>query len=383
MIDSITLHQGRTDAKPEDAGFDSTALQRLNDHYASLIGKQTVQGASYLLARHGKIFAHTSMGKLTFKEDSPDLLPNSIRNTYSITKFITAVAIIQLIERGQLYLMQPVSSILPPFDTSLHRSITVFQLLTHTSGLRPDPGFNFEPYQLPWFEWGYREVKKKNPEMDWLQIILTGPLVAEPGTEWHYSTACYAVLGEIISRVSGKPYHTYIQDEIMAPLGMNRSFFLTPEQFKEEVSVTGPWEMKGLEKTEFNPDEPPKAGNGMYSTTEDLWRLGQMMLNGGSLDGVKILSKRSVELMTRNHLSGIRMTGWGADERDHRFGLGLGLDDFDLCTPGTYNHEGYGQSGLYIDPVEQIVFAYIAPTQKGYTHESVVIPKAIVWSGIL
>ena len=167
-------------------------------------------------------------------------------------------------------------------------------------------------------------------------------------------------LGEIISRISTMPYHLYIQNEILSPLRMEHSFFLVPPAWRDEVCVTGSWEDKGLLITEFDPEEPPKAGNGMYSTLPDLLRFGQMLLSGGTLDGVTILSKRSVEMMTQNHLSGVRMQGWGNDEENYRFGLGFSLDDFDLCTPGTFNHEGYGHSGLYVDPVEQLVFAFLS-----------------------
>ncbi|MCD9020801.1 serine hydrolase domain-containing protein [Cohnella silvisoli] len=383
MMETITLHQGRTEAKPEEVGFNPTALQRLNDHYASLIGKKTIQGASFVLARYGKVFAHTSMGNLTHKEDSSDLLPGSIRKTYSITKIVTAVAIMQLIERGLIYLHQPVSSVLKQFDNPMHREITIFHLLTHTSGLRADPGSYLEPHHLPWFEWAYHERKKIDPSTDWIQLILTGPVMAPPGKEWHYSTATYAILGEIIARVSGSPYHLYIEKEILAPLDMEQSFFLVPPGWRDEVCVTGPWEEKGVSVAEVDPNEPPKGGNGLYSTLADLMRFGQMLLSGGTLDGVTVLSKRAVEMMTQNQLSGVRMQGWGSDEKDFRHGLGFALDDFDLCSPGTFNHEGFGHCGLYVDPAEQLVFAFLVPSTRGFTTESVVIPKAIVWSGLL
>ncbi|TFE29430.1 serine hydrolase domain-containing protein [Cohnella luojiensis] len=382
MMETIALHQGRTQANPDEVGFDSDVLRRLNGHYESLIGKETIQGASYALSRYGKVFAHTAMGKLTHNENSPDLLPGSIRKTYSITKMVTAVAIMQLCERGAIYLHQPISSLLKQFDTPMHRNITIFHLLTHTSGLRADPGYYFEPHQLPWFEWAYRERKKIDPASDWIQLLLTGPVMAEPGKEWHYSTAGYAILGEIIARVSGTAYHQYIEKEILSPLGMEHSFFHVPPEWRDETCVTGPWEEKRLSAAEFDSDEPPKAGNGLYSTLADLLRLGQMMLQGGTLDGVHIISARAVEMMTRNHLTGVRMQGWGSDEPDFRFGLGLSIDDFDLCSPGTFSHEGFGHSGLYVDPAEQLVFAFFVPSKRGYTAESVQVPKAIVWSGL-
>ncbi len=135
-----------------------------------------------------KFFAHTAMGKLTHKEESLDLLPGSIRKTYSITKIITTAAIMQLIERGLIFLHQPVSSILKPFDTPMHREITIFHLLTHTSGLRAGSRILCKPHQLPWFEWMIRERKKNDPATEWIQVILAGPVFEAQGKEWHYST---------------------------------------------------------------------------------------------------------------------------------------------------------------------------------------------------
>ncbi|BBH21770.1 serine hydrolase [Paenibacillus baekrokdamisoli] len=383
MMETITLHHGRTEVTPEEVGFDSASLERLNDHYRSLIESKIIQGASYVLSRHGKVFAHAAMGQLTHKEESLDLLPDSIRKTYSITKIMTASAIMQLIERGFIYLHQPVSSILKQFDTPMHRDITIFHLLTHTSGLRADPGYYFEPNPLPWFEWAYHERKKMDPTTDWIQIILAGPVMAAPGREWHYSTAGYAVLGEIITRIAETPYHQYVQDEILLPLGMEHSFFIVPPAWREDVCITSSREENGLLVTELDANSPPRAGNGMYSTLSDLLRFGQMLLGGGTLDGEVILSRRGVELLTQNHLTNVRMQGWGNDEDNFRFGLGFSLEDFDLCTPGTFNHEGFGHCGLYVDPVEQMVFAFLVPSTRGYTTESVLVPKAIVWSGLL
>lgn len=373
-------HQGPVDVRPEDAGYDPAVLDRLNDHYVRLVKDGTIQGASYLLARDGQVFAHASIGKLTFHPGSPDLLPDSIRRTYSVTKLVTAVAILRLIDQGKLILNQAVAEILPEFDTPMHREIRVFHLLTHTSGLYPDPGIWFEPYPMPWFE---RAVQQYQGRLPWLRVVLSGPLAAEPGTEWLYSTAGYAVLGEIISRLAGKPYHRYIEEEIAAPLGMARTFFYVPESLRDEVCVTRLHEERQMREDRYDPAMPPPAGGGMYSTLRDLGRFGHMLLNGGELDGVRILSKRAAELLATNHLHGVPMRCWGADEPDFKYGLGASLDDFDLCSPGTFGHEGYGRCGLYVDPVERLVFVYFAPNPNDYTPETVEKPKAIVWSGLL
>lgn len=391
MQHTVSIHEGWTDARPEDVGFDSQALRRLDDHYADLIDKGTIQGASYLLARKGKVFAHRAAGKL--REDSgndgnaaasPSLAPDSIRKVYSITKAFTAVAIHQLIDRGQLFLMQSVSSVLPEMNTDKHKAITIFHLLTHTSGLRGDPGFYTEPYGLPWFEWAVRELKEQGRDIGWIRAVLSGPLQNMPGKEWIYSTSAYALLGEVIARVSGKPFDQYIHDEILAPLGMDRTFFDVPAALHDEVCCTNDWEKDNLYKPrERAEDAPPRAGNGLFSTLEDLWRFGQMMLNGGEFGGKRIVSKRAVELQTSNHLHGVPYKGWGNHYPDYKFGLGWSLEHYDLCSKGTFSHEGFGHCGLFVDPAEELVFVFMVPSQKGYTNESVAVPRAIAWSGLL
>lgn len=384
MQQTIGVHEGWTDAKPEDVGYDAEAIKRLDDHYADLINQKTIQGASYMLSRRGKVIAHRALGKLRSSESSPELQTDSIRKVYSITKAITAVAIHQLIDRGQLFLNQQVSSILPEFDTNKHREITIFHLLTHTSGLRGDPGFFNEPNTQPWFEWAVRELKKQGNDIGWVKAILSGPLQNVPGKEWIYSTSCYAILGEIITKVSGKHYEQYIHDEILTPLGMTHSFFRVPESLTDKVCCTSDWEEETLTRpVEAKEGMPPKAGNGMYSTLDDLWKFGQMMLGGGEWAGSRILSKRAVELQTSNHLNGVEHNGWGSKQKDYKYGLGWSLEHFDLCSRGTFSHEGFGHCGLFVDPVEDLVFVFMVPSAKGYTNESVVTPRALVWSGIL
>ncbi|OBR65510.1 hypothetical protein A7K91_10700 [Paenibacillus oryzae] len=379
-----STHEGKTDGLAEELGYDNRALDVLQAHYEALIADGTLQGASYLIARKGKVIARRALGRLNHQENSPELMPDSIRKAYSITKAFTAVAIGQLIDRGLLHLHQSAASILPEMDTSKHREITIFHLLTHTSGLRGDPGFHNEPYPLPWFERIIREYCNDQQGISWIQTILAGPLQTMPGKEWIYSTSGYALLGAIISKVTGKPYETYIREEILEPLGMERSFFAVPEALWGEVCVTQEWDREALQFS-IKPREeaPPRSGNGLYSSLDDLWKFGQMMLNGGHLDGKRILSPRAVELLTSNHMKGIAHNGWGNELANYSFGLGWSLEHYDLCSQGTFSHEGFGHSGLYIDPAEELVFVFFVPSFKGFTNESVLMPRAIVWSGLL
>ncbi|AOZ94421.1 serine hydrolase domain-containing protein [Paenibacillus crassostreae] len=384
MQQTLSVHKGKVDVTPDEVGYDPAMLNRLDDHYSRLIGKGTIQAAGYILSRHGQIFAHRTLGKLRPTEDSPDLEPDSIRKTYSITKAFTSVAIHQLMDRGQIFLDQQVSSIIPEFDTDKHRSITIAQLLTHTSGLNGDPGFFQEPFALPWYEWAVREIKKSGHDISWVRAVLSGPLQNMPGKEWIYSTAGFALLGEIIAKVSGIAYEQYIADEILTPLGMSKSGFTVDVTQHEQLCYVNSWELESITPVEtIDRERPPKAGNGLYSTLEELCTFGRMMLGGGEWNGTRILSRRAVELQTSNQLNGVLFNGWGERSKDTKYGLGWSLNHDDICSKGTYSHEGFGHSGLYIDPVEDLVFAFFVPGLKGYTNESVVIPRAIVWSGLL
>ncbi|WP_240041216.1 serine hydrolase domain-containing protein [Paenibacillus ginsengarvi] len=369
-------HDGRTDAAPEEVGYDPERLQALDTHLTGLIRDNKLQCAGYLLSRDGRIFAHRTTGKLTHLENSPDLKPDSIRKTYSVTKFFTAVAIMQLIEEGKLYLEQAVSTLLPQFDTPLHKGITVFQLLTHTSGVYPDPGAFLEPYPTAWFE-GLRGYD------DWITAVLSGPLPFKPGEQYAYSSASFAILGEVVSRASGIPYERYVIERIAEPLGMTRTFFEVPDHLHGEVCVTGDWQVHECTSREDRTGKPPRAGNGLFSTLEDMWRLGQMMLNGGTFGGARLLSRKTVEAMTRNQLSGVKTSVWGSNTPDYSFGLGLSLAAPTIETPGTYGHEGFGRSGVKVDPAERFVAVFIVPTGIQWAPLSVIGTRAVMWSGLL
>jgi CubicO group peptidase (beta-lactamase class C family) len=386
MQETLTRYYGLTHVDPKEEGFDPAHFDRLDGHYTKLIENGMIQAAGYVVARNGRIIANRTMGKLTHKDESPDLQPDSLRKVYSVTKVFTAVAILQLIDDGKVFLNQPISDFIPEFNNDIHRRITLFHLLTHTSGLRGDPGINFEPYTIPWYEWWNSERGKKGRREgeNWIHPILAGPRSREPGEEWIYNTAGYAVLGEVITRVSGLYYEDYILERITRPLGMDRTFFDVPQVLREKTCYTNEWEEKFLfQPQERNQtDDPPRAGNGLFSTLTDLWKFGEMMLNGGTFEGHRVLSRRAVELLTDNHLIGVRNQCWGGASKDYKFGLGWSLDDYDLGSPGTFSHEGHGHCGLYVDPVERLIFVFLVPSKRGYLEESVIMPRAIVWSGV-
>jgi len=386
MTATVAIHEGRTDAAPEQVGLDSKRLHLLDRHFAALIAGGKLQGASYLVARNGQIALQKSMGKLTCKADSKDLLTDSVRKIYSITKIVTATAVMQLAEEGKLFLQQPVAEIIKAFDTNLHRGITIWHLLTHTAGIYGDGGQNGEPYSLPHYGWWAYEKKKNGgtlEEGEWARLLLSGPVRAKPGEEWTYNSAGFDVLAEIVSVVSGQPFEAYVQERLLGPLGMERSGFQVPEHLKQEACYTNDWQEKEIFDPHDRAGGPPPGGGGMYASLEDLWKFGQAMLDGGSFGGAQILGRRTIAMMTTNQLKNVRTSSWGPASKLVRHGLGFALYRDDLCTPGTYGHEGYGRCGLYIDPAEQLVFVYFVPTEHEWVPESLINPRAIVWSSII
>ncbi|MCC3377473.1 serine hydrolase [Cohnella sp. REN36] len=421
---------------PQEAGFRPEALAALDEHFRKLIADRRMQCGSYLLAREGRIFAEAAFGSRTFRagsasgsesvavaesssgtDSSPaadleaaprsrlgpasedDLLrTDSIRRIASITKLFVAVGIFQLIEQGKLNLRQPVSHWIEEFKHPKYAGIRIWHLLTHTSGIWPDPGYYTEPY--PFGSWDVRFAFEPDTEgpfavkdeeealrlrkSAWIRAMLSGSPGGEPGREWRYSSIGYSVLGEIISRASGMPFETYILRHITEPLGMSRTFFEVPEALHGEVCVTNDWDERRLTDLRDRTFDPPRAGGGLHSTLGDLFKFGQMLLDNGVYGGTRILSRKSVERMTRDHLAGQDVFGfcWGGRVPAMKHGLGPGLTgDDEWYSPGSYGHEGAGRSKLLIDPIRRAVVVYFVPSNLDWVPESLLMTNNLIGAG--
>jgi len=381
-MSEIKLHCGKTELQPEASGYNPEKIQQLDSHLSGFISSGKLQCASYMLSRNGKPFACKSMGKLTYHDDSSDFMPDSIRFIASVTKMFTAIAVMKQVEEGKLRLDQPVASILKEFDTDLHRTITIRHLLTHTSGLCADTGYFNEPYPSGW--WHLLENKNSDDEnYNWIQAILSGPVQAKPGEKWNYSSSCFMILGEIVTRLAALDCEKYIIEKIVRPLGMKDTFFDVPQEHHHRVCYTNKWNENNLKSKEDRSGHPPRTSGGMYSTLADLSILGHMMLNYGEYNGVRILGRKTVEAMIQKQLSGVPAFHWGDMHDDMPMGLGLTIKWTDLMSKGTFGHEGAGRCGLYIDPTEGFVVSEFEPTNIEWLPESVVGTNAIIWSGLL
>jgi CubicO group peptidase (beta-lactamase class C family) len=377
---------GKVPYTPEESGYESLYIDRLNEFIMRMIDDKIVQGGSYHFIRHGKLFANNAIGSLDCRTPEKPLLPDSIMRIASITKDFTAVAVFQLAEQGYLNINEPAAQYLPEFDTSVHKKITVYNLLTHTSGLLPDWGAFNIPYENDW------ETHLERFDGNWIKAMLTQPPHCEPNTQWAYSSRGFCFLGEIVSRISGKPFEEFVIENIVKPLGMKDTFYDLPEGFIDRVvvNVEGdvPWTKEERARENSVWAKLPRAGWGLYSTLSDLNIFSQMMNNNGIYKGARIIGRKSVENIIHPHLNGqnLRNYCWGADEL-HDCGLGFEVMNnkpFNQMTTGTYGHEGAGVSWSYVDPKEDFIASMFLPYYKGQFN---IIPihrtKYVIWSGLV
>lgn len=379
----------------EDAGYRADRIHHLNEYYQKLINDKKLQCASYAMVHNGKFFAGYGMGKLHYSEaDERACEHNSIKRIASVTKLFTAVAIMKLVEDGSIAIRQQVREILKEFDTDMHKTIEIQHLLNHTSGIAPDGGAYFEPYGTHWGNLIY----KKEPEYNWIQAVLSGVVRRKPGEEWSYSSSGYSILGEIIHRVTGVKAEEWIENNIIKPLGMVDSGFDVPKEKWDRVIAVQDWEdlykreehsaaqKKEMEESDIQEVYIPRTGGGLFSTPYDLTIFGQMLAGYGTYNGIRILSRKTIEKMVRDCSNGVRNYCWGAPGEEKHYGLGpdlYGLNQFATVSPETYGHEGAGRTGLYIDPTENFVVAYFVPTEIGWVPESIINASDIIWSGIV
>jgi CubicO group peptidase (beta-lactamase class C family) len=394
--------QGKTDCKPGEVDYNEQRLEALNRHLQGLIDDGEIQCATYCISRRGRVFAHGAIGKKSFrKEDSAPVQPDSVRYIASVTKTFAAVAIMKLVEDGVTRLDIPVGEILPQFNTPPYNGVTLFQLLTHTSGMHADSGCFENKYQTNYWDMidrAYRLHKKEDGEFDWITAALStigSGFRVKPGTEWAYCSFGFVILGEVIGKLTGIHAHKYIEENICKPLGMkDTTFNITPDMARRYI-VTDEEQEKFINKIINGAYEPqwigeklniPSTGGGLDGTSYDLVRFGNMMLSGGTLDGARILGRKAVEKMTTLSIHNKPNYCWGANEADRGYGVGFDMRNGPAFTfsHNTFMHEGSGACSLYIDPKEELTAAWIVPFAKeGWFARALFNVQNVIWSGLL
>jgi CubicO group peptidase (beta-lactamase class C family) len=361
-------------ASPEQVGLSSERLDRIGAIMEAHVDGGRIAGAVGLVARRGQVAYFESWG-LRDMGRGDSMETDAIFRIYSMTKPITSVAVMMLFEEGLFFLSDPVGRYLPelrgldvalPPDsvsgeriTGQTRPITIRDLLRHTSGL--SYGFFSNTY----VDSLYREAGVLSRDSTLAQMVstLAGlPLLYEPGTRWHYSVST-DVLARLVEVVSGMPLDQFFNERILDPLGMHDTEFYVDESRRDRLAHMYWHDRDGnlmagdstgyLRKPSFL-----SGGGGLTSTASDYARFAQMLLNGGELDGVRLLGTKTVEPMTANHLDD--------SQRIASFGFGLGVSvRRELGAGGTQGSLGeYGWGGLagttfWVDPEEELIGVFM------------------------
>ena len=387
---AFTWAAGLPSASPEDLGFSSERLARIAPVIQGEIDKGQYPGAVMLVARKGKVIYFESVGQLDPANGKP-MGKDAIFRLYSMTKAYTSVAAMMLMEEGKLRLTDPVSKYLPalaklevsvpvidPYtgatkyvNVPTDRDVNIQDLLRHTSGIvygqyTSHPKVK-ELYAKEGVDW------KDVTPAEQIERLAKVPLAHQPGTTFEYSLSV-DVLGRVIEAITGMTLGQFLQERIFAPLAMTDSAFIVPPEKRDRLAQ--PFAVDRATDKPINlldvtvAQKNDAGGAGSVGTTMDYARFLQMLLNGGELDGVRLLSPTTVAYMTADHLGDAKFSGSTTLPAGTGFGLGFAVRKetglFEVTgTKGEYFWGGAAGTGFYVDPTEEIVVVWMTQGQPG------------------
>ena len=361
-IATLAFGQGLPMVVPEGVGVSAERLERIRPVMQDYVDKGHLPGFLTVVARHGKIVHFETIGMRDVENKKP-VEPDTIFRIYSMSKPITSVAVMMLYEEGRFQLGTPVSKFIPEFENmkvynedqteilDAKKKITIKHLLMHTAGLT--------------YGWGNKPVDARYKEANIFErgTMLTDmvkklgdiPLVHEPGERWTYGVST-DVLGYLVEVVSGMPFDQFLRNRLFEPLGMIDTGFSVPPEKVDRFAALYRHNRREGQKKRVGEDAPlandelsffPSGGGGLVSTAADYMRFSQMLLNGGELDGVRILGKKTVELMRYPH-------------HDDWFGLGFRVvtrknSPNILDSVGNFSWGGAAATTFWIDPEEKLI----------------------------
>ena len=369
---------------PETVGLSSPRLERIRPVMQAYVDQSKLAGVITAIARRGRLAHFECFGMLDIEAGKP-MQPDTIFRIYSMTKPITCAAALMLYEEGHFQLSDPVSRFIPGFKDvevyagetvagfefeELEREVTVRDLLTHTSGLvygNPEGS----PVEVMLWHANREDVVASYDLslQEWTQGLLALPLAFQPGSRWHYGVS-HDVLGRVIEVVSGLSFDAFLEDRVFAPLGMvDTGFYVPSEKINRFAANYGPGEDGGLVVIDApatgkfsKPRRFLSGGGGLVSTTADYLRFCQMLLNGGELEGVRLLGRKTVELMTMNHLPAelLAMDLPNVNQDGYGYGLGVAVlidvaQSALLGSEGLYRWGGAASTNFWIDPKEELI----------------------------
>jgi CubicO group peptidase (beta-lactamase class C family) len=377
--------------QPETLGFSSERLERLHAVMQREVDQKQLAGIVTILARHGKVVEERTYGKKDIASGTP-MARDTIFRIFSMTKPVTGVAMMILYEEGKWHPLDPISKYIPEFahlkvfkgvdesgkmilEDPVHPP-TMHELMTHTAGFTYG-FFGNTPVDKMYVDQHLLQSQSLQEMIDKLAKI---PLLYQPKTQWVYSVSM-DIQGYIVEKLSGQSLPDFMQQHIFGPLGMKDTGFFVPKDKRNRFATLYAGDPKGELVANAAGSSPTdyvtqpsmsSGGGGMVSTAEDYLRFAQMLLNGGELDGARILAPATVELMTSNHLAPNLMTGeFSIGPAIIRPGLGWGYDCAVYTDPleadsvvgkGTFFWLGAADTWFWVDPTHDLIF--VGMTQR-------------------
>jgi CubicO group peptidase (beta-lactamase class C family) len=378
--------------KPEEVGLSSARLGRISDHLQRYIDAGKLAGTLTLVARRGRIAYVEPQGHLEVERRRPVTL-DSIFRIYSMTKPIASVGLMMLWEQGRFLLDDPVHTFIPTWrdqrvfaggnhpawkTTAVERPMTVRDLLSHTSGLT----YGF--MERSNIDAAYRKLgvadrtRSGYTVRDMVDELAALPLEFSPGTRWNYSVST-DVVGHLIEVISGQRLDAYLREHVFQPLGMADTAFVV--RAEQSARFAANYQRQPDDSLKLI-DDPATSiyrdcaffsgGGGLVSTAPDYFRFATMLLNKGELDGIRLLGRKTVELMTMNHLpdgqdlTTLALPGMFTETGYAGVGFGLGFSVMQsparaqiAGTPGEFAWGGAAGTAFWIDPGEQMVVVFM------------------------
>ncbi len=413
------------EGNPKREGMSVERLERIGAHMNKQVDSGVMVGGLGMIARNGKVVYQETYGMADREQQLP-MKEDAIFRIYSMTKPITGVALMMLYEEGHFFLNDPVAKYIPELanlklalstadvatgavsdgTTSMGgdegnedaigktrepmRQPTIRDLLRHTAGFTYGIFGDTEVDKL------YREAKlfQAKDLKEFITILGQQPLQYEPGSRWHYSVSV-DVQGRLVEVISGMSFGEFLQERMFKPLGMHDTSFILPPEKRDrltqiyapkgtQVGFDGAWQRNRSQELEvadarvtqgyLEGGQFESGGGGLLSTASDYMRFSLMMLNGGELDGVRLLSPKSVELMTRSH-TGHMATSFGRPGVAFGLGFAVVTDNGqvgEIGSDGEYNWGGAAGTRFWIDPAENLVGVFMV---QSIPHQTTLGPE--------
>jgi CubicO group peptidase (beta-lactamase class C family) len=402
----VTVYAQVTVVAPKSVGLSTERLSRIDTVMNQYIANGKMPGMVCLIARHGKIAYYKSFGKLDMEANTP-MYTDAMFRIASMSKAVTSVAIMTLYEEGKFLLTDPLSKYIPEFknpkvvalspqgDTILvpaKSEITIRELLNHTSGITYGGGLQSKYYKEAGMTVGLTPTTGTLKEK--ILALATLPLISHPGEEFHYGMSV-DVLGYLIEVLTGKTLDEFLRRQIFEPLKMKDTYFSLPKEKFARLATLYKMSKEGKLVKTTNYFQYPQiqnyfaGGAGLVSTAADYAKFAQMLLNKGELEGKRIVSRKTIELMSSNSIGGLfihtgsKHNGIMGD----KFGLGFGIRTergvFDeLESLGSFGWDGAFYTRFWVDPKEDLFGIFMSQVDAYWDEKLIGKFKVLVYQSI-